>query len=143
MKPIDPDKLFALFDASDEQVYHEQHTEELLENPYVLMGLVVRGMENYHMIDSMYRYRHGEQYENIALIVKRKYFLRLYKYLDRIDFEDYTHHYMVGADFAVDNVFTALNYLIKYFESTEEYERCAKIKKFIDLLYEEGLEIKK
>lgn len=143
MKALDPNRLFSLFEASDEQVYEENHAEELLQNPYVLMGLVVRGMENYHMIDTMYRYRHGEDYEKVAHIVKRKYFLRLYSYLDRITFEDYTHQYMIGSDFAIENVYVALNYLLQYFESTEEYENCAKVKKYIDLLLEEGLDLKR
>lgn len=139
MKAINPDKLFALFDASDEQVYHEEHKEELLDNPYVLMGMVVRGMENFHLINDIYLYKHGEQYKAVKHIVQTKYFNRLFRYLERIDFNTYDNKHMIGQDFEVSTVMRALNYLLAYFEKKEEYEKCALIMKYLELLSIERL----
>ena len=55
MKPIiDPNTLFSIFEQGDEQVYKEHGMEDHLNNPFVLMGMVLRGVENFHMMDMMY-----------------------------------------------------------------------------------------
>ena len=54
MKPIDPNQLFSLFEVGDEEVYEEHDVTEVLQNPYVLMGMVVRGVENYNILDKLY-----------------------------------------------------------------------------------------
>ena len=51
MQPVDPHKLFSLFEKGDEEVYKEHGVEEALKNPYVLMGMVLEGMENYQLMD--------------------------------------------------------------------------------------------
>ena len=141
MQKLDPNKLFSLFEATDEQVYSENHAEDLLKNPYVLMGMVVRGMENFQLLHDMYTYKYGEEYKNVVPVVRHRYFRRLYGFLDRITFEDYSHKYMIGKDFDVKSVYRCLYTLLKYFEQEEEYMKCAKIKKYMDLLTTEELYI--
>ena len=53
MKPIDPNQLFNLFEVGDEEVYEENGVKDVLQNPYVLMGMVVRGLENYKLLDKL------------------------------------------------------------------------------------------
>ena len=68
MQKLDPHTLFSIFEKGDEEIYKENNIEELLDNPYVLIGMVVTGVENFYMIDQMYMVKHEEDYLNELLI---------------------------------------------------------------------------
>ncbi len=46
MNKLDPHSLFSLFAKGDEEVYKEHGVENTLKNPYVLLNMVTRGMDN-------------------------------------------------------------------------------------------------
>lgn len=140
MQPIDPHTLFAIFEQGDEQVYKEHGMEEALKNPYVLMGMVLQGMENYYMMDMMYTRQYPKEYANVKQSVKYKYFCRLFSYLNRIDSTKFETFYKIGESFEKESVFISLNQLIEYFEKIEEYEKCAVIKRFQDLLIQTDID---
>ena len=50
MQPLDPHTLFSIFEQGDEDIYKEHGLEDTLNNPFVLTGMVLRGVENYHII---------------------------------------------------------------------------------------------
>jgi len=54
MNKLDPHTLFSLFEQGDEEVYKEHGVEDTLKNPYVLLNMVSRGMENYAVMDMIY-----------------------------------------------------------------------------------------
>ena len=137
MKNLNIQQVFSAFDATDEEVFVQERMLDLLENPYVLMGIVVRGVENYYLLDTMYSKKYGEQWDNIKYQIKHKYFTRLVQYLYRINFNTYEFRYMIGKDFDKESVSLALNNMIDFFLLTEEYEHCGAIKKYVDLLWEE------
>jgi len=135
MKKLDVNNLFSIFNATDEEVFREEHSEELLDNPYVLMGMVLRGVENFTVLDDMYAYKHGKEYQAVRPKVKHSYFLRLYGFLDRINFNKYNFEFMIGEDFSVEQTDRALNFLLHHFLQYEQYEKCAIIQRYIDLLH--------
>ncbi len=45
MNRLDPNTLFNIFEQGDEEVYKEHGVEEAQDNPYVLINMVVRGLE--------------------------------------------------------------------------------------------------
>tara|TARA_R110000744_G_scaffold196568_1_gene315830 strand:+ start:590 stop:1021 length:432 start_codon:yes stop_codon:yes gene_type:complete len=137
---LDPHTLFSIFEQGDEQVYKENHVENLLDNPYVLIGMVVTGIDNFYLIDQMYTNKHPEDYGRVRDTVKHKYFVKLYRYLERVTPVELDVVYRVGTDFELDKSLDLLNDLLFYFESIEEYERCGRIKTFTDLLMERKLE---
>ena len=51
MQPLNPHTLFSIFEKGDEEVYKENGIESTLNNPYVLMGMVVKGVENFIVLD--------------------------------------------------------------------------------------------
>ena len=51
MQPLDKNTLFSIFEAGDEAVYAEYGLQGQLNNPFVLMGMVLKGVENYHIMD--------------------------------------------------------------------------------------------
>lgn len=140
MHKLDPSTLFSIFDQADDQVYKEHGLEDLLQNPYVVMGTVVTGVENFYLIDKIYCLRFKEEYERVRSGIKLKYFSRLYNYLTEINLEQSNDLYTVGTGFDIDRSLPALKDLLYFFETIEHYEKCALIKKFIDLLYSKKLE---
>tara|TARA_R100001509_G_C4836131_1_gene204932 strand:- start:138 stop:578 length:441 start_codon:yes stop_codon:yes gene_type:complete len=136
MKKIDPTTLFSLFETGDEQVYEENNVSDVLKNPYVLMGMVVKGIENFFVLDQIYLKNNKEQYEPVRESTKYKYFNKLYGYLKRIDYNKFESKYTITNSYDSPSVNNALHVLLKYFETLEEYEKCAIVKKYIDLLYE-------
>lgn len=134
MQKLDPKKLFNIFNASDEAIYEEHNIQHLFQNPYVLMGMVVRGLENYSIIDGMYMMRYKEEYENVRETVKEQFYDRLYSYLLKIDFQKFENIYVITEEYDKMGVFQALDHLLYYYQEKEHYEKCAVIKSFEDLL---------
>ena len=136
MQPLDPHTLFSIFEQGDEMVYREHGVEDALENPYVLMGMVLRGMENYRIMDTMYQKQYPKQYKKVKKMVQYKYFSKLYSYLTRIEKVTAESIFRIGESFEKGSVFLGLDDLRLFFEQLEEYEKCFIIKKFQDLLLE-------
>ena len=141
MQPIDPHTLFSIFEQGDEEIYKEHGMEDALKNPYVLMGMVLRGVENYYMMDMMYTRQYPQEYKRVRGQVKYKYFCKLFLYLKRIDSSKFETFYRIGESFEKESVFLSLNQLLEYFEVIEEYEKCAVIKRFQDLLIETDINV--
>jgi len=135
MQPIDPNSLFNIFEQGDEQVYKEHGMENTLDNPFVLMGMVLRGVENYTIMDNMYLNRYPEQYKKVRKLTKYKYMNRLYSYLEKIKSTNFDDVYSIGESFDTNYIDFGLNYLRIYYEKLEQYEKCAVIKRFVDLLH--------
>lgn len=134
MQKLDPHTLFSIFEQGDEQVYKEHGMEDVLSNPYVLIGMVVNGVHNYYIMDMMYMRQYPQQYVQVRQITKKKYFDNLYKYLTRVDLTQIEHSYTIGESFDTHHAVTSLNTLMYFYEDIEAYEKCAVIKKYINLL---------
>ena len=140
MQPLDKNTLFAIFDQGDEEVYQEHNITGVMDNPYVLIGMVIRGMENFHLMDLMYKRSYPEQYKEVRETIKMNYMSKLVGYLERLDVNKFETVYTIGDSYESKTVMRALTALIKYFEDIEYYEKCATIKKYIDLLSHEIVE---
>lgn len=140
MQKLDPQSLFSIFEQGDEDIYREHNVEELLQNPYVLIGMVLTGVENFSLIDSMYLIKHPEQYKRVREGVKLKYYSKLFNYLSRINLKEFKNSYTIGNDFEVDRALDALAELLFYFQNIEEYEKCITVREYIDLLLDKKLE---
>ena len=134
MQPINPHSLFSIFEQGDEEVYKEHGVEEHLENPFVLMGMVLRGIDNYHLMDIMYMRQYPEQYKGVRKATKYKYYNKLLSYLTKIDSANFDTIYKIGESFETGQAFIGLDTLRKYYESIEQYEKCAIVKRYQDLL---------
>ena len=134
MQPLDKDTLFSIFEQGDEEIYQEHKITGVMNNPYVLMGMVIRGMENWHLMDIMYKRSYGEQYQRVRENIRVKYMSKLVSYLDRIDETKFETIYTIGDSYDSKTVMKVLNDLMYYFESIEMYEKCHTIKTYVDLL---------
>ena len=142
MKQIDKDTLFSIFEQGDEEVYLEHGVKDVLDNPFVLMGMILRGLENFELMDMMYKRNYPEEYENVKNLIKYKYYNKLYKYLTKIDSRCFKDEYTIGEAFDSENVYKALDDLRVYYEGIEEYEKCWVIKNFRELLIDKVVTLK-
>jgi len=134
MQKLNPHTLFSIFEKGDEEVYKEHGAEDLLENPFVLMGMVTRGLENYEMMRMLYLKNYPKEFVKAEPIIKHKYYNRLYNYLLRINLKSIESIYTIGDSYDKKSTSFALNTLLQYFESIEEYEKCQDIVSYIQML---------
>jgi len=133
MNKLDPHTLFSLFEQGDEEVYKEHGVEDTLKNPYVLLNMVSRGMENYAVMDMIYMKNNYKNYDKVRSNVKYKYFTKLFGYLERLDLDDIkAAKFVIGESYDLSTLIHNLDLLRKYFEEFELYERCLVIKNTID-----------
>ena len=140
MHKLDPHTLFSIFEKGDEEIYRENKMEGLLNNPYVLIGMVVNGVENYYYIDEIYTNKEPKRYARVKDSIKYKYFNKVYNYLARLSLDNIQEKYGIGTDYELDRSINALNELLFYYEEIEEYEKCALIFQYTDLLYSKKLQ---
>ena len=134
MNKLDPHTLFSIFEKGDEEVYKEHGAEDLLDNPFVLMGMVTRGLESYEMMRMLYLKNYPKEFIKAEPAIKHKYYNRLYKYLLRINLKSIESIYTIGDSYDKKSTSHALNTLLRYFESIEEYEKCQDIVTYIQML---------
>lgn len=134
MHKLDPHTLFSIFEKGDEEVYKEHGYEDVLDNPFVLMNMVTRGLENYDLLCIIYNRNYKEQFANVQHLVKDKYFAKLYNYLLRVNIDTVDDIYEIGESYERNASRQALDTLLDYYEDKEEYERCSVITKYIEVL---------
>ena len=139
MQPLDKNTLFSIFEVGDEEVYKENNVEHLLDNPFVLIGMVVRGVENWHLMDVLYTRKQGKEYARVRDKVQLQYFSKLCAYLERLDFDKFETIYTIGESFNREEVEDRFNQMLDVFIKNEYYEKCATIKKYLDMLDHEYL----
>jgi hypothetical protein len=134
MNKLNPHTLFSIFEQGDEEVYKEHDVLGVLDNPYVLIGMAVTGVENFALIDQMYLLRYPEDYGRVRDKVKRRYYTKLYTYLTRVDLAELGDEYKIGEDYDLSRSIDSILDIQIYFQQLEEYEKCKIIQQFSDLL---------
>ena len=134
MNKLDPHSLFSIFEKGDEEVYKEHGEEDVLDNPFVLMNMVTRGLENYEFMRIIYKRNFKEQFEGVEHLVKNKFYDKLYGYLLRVNVESIEDVYVIGETYERAEARSALDTLLDYYLEREEYERCSIIARYIEML---------
>ena len=134
MHKLDKNTLFSIFEQGDEHIYKEHNLEDTLKNPYVLMNMVVRGLENYKIMDQMYMHQYPKQYKTTRKAIQYKYFNKLLQYLERIDASKFEDRFKIGDSYEIMHNIYMLEGLMYYYEGLEQYEKCSTIKKYVQLL---------
>jgi len=135
MKKIDKANLFDLFDITDEQVYEEHGISDVLHDSYILFGMAIKGVENYYIMEQMYRNRYGQQFNDVQDGIKTKYFTQLMRYIDRIDISHVETMYQYKDILGQQSINYALTQMIQFFEQKEMYEHCAVLLKFFNVFF--------
>jgi len=133
MKKLDSKGLFDIFSQGDEAIYKEHGAQDVLDNSFILFGMVIRGVENYYIIDRIYTYKMGKDYNSVRDSIKMKYFNGLVYYLERIDVLQSDTVIELIDEFDYQPIKYALEELLDFYEEKEMYEKCAIIFKFFDI----------
>lgn len=134
MSGIDPDKLFSIFEQTDDEVLLEYGMEDVLNDPRTILMSIVEQVENYQMLDAMYSNRSESDYNKVRDTIQLKYFTRLYNQLLNIEIQQISNQENQLEQSDKDQCISGLNYLIKLFEQVEHYEKCAIILKYVNKL---------
>jgi len=139
MKKIDSDNLFSIFSVGDEELYKEHGVEDALQNPFILLGMVIRGVANYYLIHQIYERSFRKEYESVRESLKLKYFLTLVGYLERL--EELQDNTLVDIldEFGQKAVYFAFSKMLSFLEEQELYEKCIIVKKYSDLFLSKKL----
>ena len=133
MKKLNSDDLFNIFSIGDEEVFKEHRIEEVMDNSFILLGMVIRGVENYYIIDKMYDRRYGQYYDSVRDSIKLKYFNGLVNYLERAGtIQSDTVEDLID-EFGPQAINYALEEMLEFYKELEFYEKCAIIFKFYEL----------
>jgi hypothetical protein len=133
MKRLDSSSLFNIFDAGDEEVYEQHGVQDILDNSFVLLGMVIRGVDNFYLIDQMYANRYKDRYTDVRESLKLTYFTKLIKYLVRIDDIPLDTVSMLEDEFGIEAIRYSLNEMLQVFEKDEQYELCSIILKYLHI----------
>ena len=137
MKKLNSDDLFNIFSIGDEEIYKEYKIEDMMDNTFILFGMVVRGVENYFIIDKMYAHRYQERYDSVRENIKLKYFNGLVNYLERIEALQSDTVLFLEDEFGLQAIKYALEEMLEFYKELEMYEKCAIIYKFYELFFKE------
>ena len=130
MKKLDTNQLFDIFQMGDEEIYKEHQAEDILDNSFVLFGMVIKGVENYYIIDQLYQKKYQEQYDSVRDSIKLKYFIGLVRYLERIGEIPEDTLYIIEDEFGLQAIEYALQEMLDLFIEVEHYEKCTVLSKF-------------
>jgi uncharacterized protein (UPF0305 family) len=135
MKKLNSDDLFNIFSIGDEEIYKEHKIEDMMDNTFILFGMVVRGVENYFIIDKMYANRYQERYDSVRENIKLKYFNGLVNYLERVRDIKVDTVEELKDEFGPQAIKYALEEMLEFYKELEMYEKCAIIFKFYELFF--------
>ena len=135
MKKLNSNDLFNIFSIGDEEIYKEHKIEDMMDNTFILFGMVVRGVENYFIIDKMYANRYQERYDSVRENIKLKYFNGLVNYLERVKDIKADTVEELKDEFGPQAIKYALEEMLEFYKELEMYEKCAIIFKFYELFF--------
>lgn len=135
MKKLNSGNLFNIFSVGDEEIYKEYKIEEVMDNNFILFGMVVKGVENYFIMDKMYTSRYPERYDSVRENIKLKYFNGLVNYLERVKALQSDTVVDVQDEFGLQAIKYALEELLEFYKELEYYEKCTLIHKFYEIFF--------
>ena len=135
MKKLNSNDIFNIFSLGDEEVYKEHKMEDIMQDSFVLFGMVIRGVENYFIIDRIYASRYGKDYDSVRDSIKLKYFNGLLNYLERVKISQSDTFLDLMDEFGPQAIKYALEEMLDFYEEREIYEKCAVIFKFYELFF--------
>ena len=139
MKEIDGDSLFSIFENGDQEVFNELYYASDINNSFIALGTLIRGVDNYILIDKIYRNRYGKDYDAFKDKLKLRYFLGLIAYLKCVNnFDNETARALLD-EFGESCVIYNFQELLSFFEQQEEYEKCILLKKYLDIFLKNKL----
>lgn len=134
MSSIDPDRLFSIFDQTDEQIYIEHGVDDLLQDGITVIMGISQQITYYQILDTLYTKKQGQQYDKVRDQIKLNYFTKLYSQLLKVDIQDTKQQVNTLESQDKSQCISGLQHLLQFFEQVEHYEKCSAILKAINKL---------
>lgn len=119
---------------STESIAKDKGFNSESERNEFLFRKVILGAETYELMDIMYLKTYKERYREVSSNVKYKHFNKLFLLLSKVNLEDKETLIKATNILDVKVVLENLDKMMYYFQDLEEYEKCALIKKFSDIV---------
>ena len=124
MKKLNPDSVFQIFNQDDREIFQEAGMEHLMNEDYMLIGMAVKGIDNYEILDKINKEKLKELYLEIKDGVKYRYFCKMYDYLYRVKLNKLEDLFDFVQVLGVKDVYSSFEILLSYFREIEDYEKC-------------------
>jgi hypothetical protein len=134
MKKISSQQVLKSFDLDYSFGLKSGKIPQGMNKNQVLFKNATIGVEKYELLHIIYSKGYGKVYVDISESVKDRYFNKMFKYLQEIDLNDINSLKEIVPSLDEKVVRSSLSKLILYFQGLEEYEKCAIIKKILDLI---------
>jgi hypothetical protein len=132
MKKINSTKIFDIFTLTHQEL-DTLMEDQSSRNPHIIeFKNMIRGVENFYIIDIIYKNRIGEDYLSRRENIKLMYFTGLMKYLERLGEIKGDTLLEVERELGKKPLLFALKEMIQVFILVEDYEKCSVLQKYLD-----------
>lgn len=134
MKNLDMEKVFGVFRDEGLSLVAEESRKSTNIDGAVHLASVIASIESYYLLDQAYLKSFSDVYGDVRDRVRVKIYDKIFLLLSSITINDYTPFVSVVRELSFDRINKALSNLIEHFIELEEYEKCSKIKKVLDIV---------
>lgn len=135
MKSISKENLESIFAFDQSEVYTNTELDELMRSDIFRVKSIIFGIQSFKTISNLYAVRYPDEFSELLPSIKSKAFNKLYAQIEPVKVQNLINNrvsfYLDELELVDDGLVT----LIMYFESQEQYEKCAHLKKIQDALY--------
>lgn len=133
---LSKEKIFSLFENTDEKSVNIY--EDFMDNPYAKIGMFNKIIQNNRVFlqnlkHSLDKIKREFDEKNLEIYSRFVVFNRAFFYINQIDVENILHIDALKC-YNQDMLSTNLDLAILYFETNEEYEKCAYLFKIKTLV---------
>jgi hypothetical protein len=130
---MDLNKIFNTFHVSDEKTELENFRSSNVFKLRMFLKLINEGKAFKSIINTFQGINNsqlkGEELDKAGDVI---IYFRSYYWFEQINLDKFRKDDLIGLD--LDNIYLCIDKSIKFYEIIEEYEKCAKLKKFKDFI---------
>lgn len=137
---MNTDSIFGLFDQGKDpiEINKSELEVDFSEHPIVLLGMFKKLIINFDTFKDRILHKYSNSNpeldeKDISRAGELILYNRAWEYINKIDIKN-SFHFECIITRSDKNLFKAMKLALTYFELTEEYEKCAKIKPIFDLI---------
>lgn len=127
-------KLYDIFQVNHQEVFTSEQLDRLLQDDSVRLQTAVVGIQHFLAQVPIFRQRYPQHFEDNFPNIQLKSYLKIYHILDGIDLDSFSKKEFNYFPDEISAIVDALSHLLIYFETQEDYLKCAKVKKLQDIV---------
>jgi hypothetical protein len=135
MKSINKESLNNIFGFDQSEIYSSDELEELMRSDIFRVKSLIFGIQSFKTMSNLYSIKYSQEFEKVLPDIKFKAFNKLYALVEPVTVSNLTSNKVTFYLDELELIDDALVTLLRYFESEEQYEKCAHLKRIQDTLY--------